>query len=158
MPLSAKGVYHDTSGKIFYYGYRQQNDITGLTWREASSLSIEENSLLVNYEFDDLIWNGTQVILDFVPLDRAKEEKVAEIKAEAQRQILKLAPEWKQRNMIARVVELMQLGQTTDPEFVAIQDIWDSIKAIRATSDQLEVAVNATTTEAEVDAVNWPSA
>ncbi len=157
MTRPAKGIYYDVSGNITYSGYRPLADPLGVTWQASDALSASERDLLSNNNHEDLIWNGTTLVLNFDSLDRTKEEKITEIKEEAQQQILDLAPEWKQRNMIARAVELVQLGQTTDPEFIAIQAVWDTVKVIRATSDQLEADVNAANTEAGVDAVVWPT-
>ena len=69
----------------------------------------------------------------------------AEIGMEAERRILKVMPEWKQRNLTARGVELLQarvLNGRWSPEdaaeAAAIQAQWDRVKAIRARSDELE--------------------
>lgn len=73
----------------------------------------------------------------------------AAIKAEAGRRILERAPEWKQRNVLARSVELRNikdgraLASDEQAELDAAQALWDSIKAIRAHSDQLEAEVDA---------------
>jgi hypothetical protein len=71
----------------------------------------------------------------------------AQIKAEASRRILILAPSWKQSNMIARTVELVRDYGTVvvgwpaeaQAENATYQGIWDQIKAIRAKSDALEL-------------------
>lgn len=67
----------------------------------------------------------------------------ADVKAEAYRRIVALAPEWKQRNMIARGVELVRVGESnwTDvqqAEVNAMDAIWATIKDIREASDALE--------------------
>ncbi len=69
----------------------------------------------------------------------------ADIKAEAERRILAVLPEWKQRNLTARGVELVlalikNKGWTAAEaiEAAAIQGQWDKVKAIRARSDELE--------------------
>lgn len=70
----------------------------------------------------------------------------AEIKAEAQRRILAIAPSWKQANLIASVLELTRdngsppdIWETGKQEAnQAAQVIWDKIKAIRSFSDTLE--------------------
>ena len=72
----------------------------------------------------------------------------ADIKAEAGRRILLIAPSWKQSNMIARVLELTN-AHGSDPatwpteaqaERATYDALWQSIKAIRAHSDALEAA------------------
>ncbi len=69
----------------------------------------------------------------------------ADIKAEAERRILAVLPEWKQRNLTARGIELLlalvkNRGWTAaeTAEATAIQADWDKVKAIRARSDDLE--------------------
>lgn len=65
------------------------------------------------------------------------------VKAEAQRRILNILPEWKQRNLTARAAELAIKGQANwtaeeTAEHAAGQVIWDQIKLIRTKSDELE--------------------
>jgi hypothetical protein len=69
----------------------------------------------------------------------------AEIKGEAERRILSRLPEWKQRNLTARGVELVLArvvnGSWTKAqadEAAAMQAAWDRVKAIRSRSDELE--------------------
>lgn len=157
MSRSPKGFYHDTNGNIFFFGHRKAVDPAGATWVEIQSRGDQEKTLINENALEDLTWNGSQVILAFDPFERKKEDKIAEIKNEAQRRIFEIAPEWKQRNLTARAVELINLGQNSTQEFSDIQAVWDSVKAIRDTSDQLEADVNAAATDAEVDAVGWPS-
>jgi len=74
-------------------------------------------------------------------------EKVAALQAEAGRRIETLYPQWRQMNMTARAVVLIDLRQTRDltPEELAEQDelraAWSAIAAIRARSNQLEAAI-----------------
>ena len=74
----------------------------------------------------------------------------ADIKAEAERRILALLPEWKQRNLTARGVELVltlvkNKGWTADEaaEAAAIEAQWNKVKAVRARSDELEATLPA---------------
>ena len=67
------------------------------------------------------------------------------IKSEAFRRIVDEYPDWKQRNMAARGVELQDVwhksGSWTDAEtaeFVQIKSAWDWITATRSASDALE--------------------
>ena len=75
---------------------------------------------------------------------------IADIKAEANQRIIGALPEWKQRNLIARGVELLDLqigGQVLTPteeaERVSIKSAWDQVKNIRNYSDFLESEVDA---------------
>ena len=68
----------------------------------------------------------------------------ADIKGEAERRILALLPDWKQRNLNSRGVELVlalvgNRGWTPEEaaEAATIQAQWDRVKAIRARSDEL---------------------
>ena len=91
----------------------------------------------------------------FVPA--AKAAKVSTIKVSARVRILARIPEWRQANMTARAVELVALGQTGGAEWAAMQTAWDWIKAVRAHSDALELAVLAADDPASVDIeLGWP--
>ena len=72
-------------------------------------------------------------------------ERVADIKQIANQQILELMPEWRQRNSIARMLELISkavdLSVLTLPEqdeIAASTAEWDVIKTIRETSNNAE--------------------
>lgn len=71
------------------------------------------------------------------------EPTIEKIKSEAQRRILHILPEWKQRNLTARAAELAIKGVQNwsleeQTEIAAGQALWDQIKAIRAKSNALE--------------------
>lgn len=84
-------------------------------------------------------------------------------KSEAQRRILAIAPEWKQRNLTARAAELVMAGEANwTPEEAAeaavIRQAWDGIKAIRLASDTLETEVaDGTWSGAPADWPGWPA-
>jgi hypothetical protein len=66
------------------------------------------------------------------------------VKQEASRRILAIAPEYKQRNMLARSAELLRIGEanwTTEQqtEVTQMEAIWDQIKTIRTRSNELEI-------------------
>ena len=88
---------------------------------------------------------------------RADEEaalRVPEIKEAAGVVIVERYPEWKQRNMIARMVELNAKATPSaeeEAEMAALQSVWDWVKAVRAESDRLEADSNLTVNDA-----NWP--
>ena len=65
------------------------------------------------------------------------------VKAEAMRRILAIAPEWKQRNLTAQAVVLAKKGEanwTADEQAAwdAGEAIWTQIAAIRVASDAIE--------------------
>lgn len=84
-----------------------------------------------------------------------------EIKKEASKRILARYPDWKQRNMTARGVELVftlvKKGWTKEEEAEAaeLQAAWDEIKAVRAASDALEAMP--TVPKDFTDAKHWPT-
>ena len=73
-----------------------------------------------------------------------EEGRVQSIKQEAERRILAIAPEWKQRNMLARSAELADKkgsGPLTPDEIAeenAMRAVWAQIKEIRRKSDLAE--------------------
>lgn len=65
------------------------------------------------------------------------------VKQEAARRILAIAPEWQQRNMLARIAEFLRIGEANlnaaeQTELAAIEAIWTTIKGLRAKSNALE--------------------
>lgn len=87
-----------------------------------------------------------------IPIDDIKAEAIAVTKREAERRILAIVPEWKQRNLTARAVELSAIHAGITPEnypepdrseWMAGQALWDRIKLIRAASDQIEAEIAA---------------
>ncbi len=77
--------------------------------------------------------------------EEAEAARIERIKAKAMAAILAIAPEWKQRNLIARGLELTEIlaagGSLTSAqqaESDAIKAVWAQISAIRAASDQAE--------------------
>ena len=85
-----------------------------------------------------------------------------DIKAEALRRILAIAPDWKQRNLIAQAAEfaikLAEGGTLTAAEQdkrAAGEAIWSQIKSIRAASDELE-AMNPIPDDFASNEAHWP--
>ncbi len=80
--------------------------------------------------------------------ERLEVSRVYEIKRRAGAAILAIAPEWKQRNMTARMVELndkrdrqlIPLSSEEQAELDGYRAVWDRIHAIRARSNQAEAA------------------
>ena len=65
------------------------------------------------------------------------------IKLEAQRRILEIAPDWKQRNMAIRMAQLAAIGVnnwTSDEhtEYSTYETLWKKIEHIRSRSNMLE--------------------
>lgn len=68
---------------------------------------------------------------------------VGDVKREAERRILAIVPEWKQRNLTAQAAILAKKGEanwTTEEQAAwdAGEAIWTQIAAIRAASDAIE--------------------
>jgi hypothetical protein len=103
---------------------------------------------IYNHTFDNLIGpthkiQENQVLLTWVVEPKPAEERAEIIKGEAQRRIYEVYPQWKQANMTARTVELLQKGQSNwneqeQAESLALNAAWDWIKAIRAKSNEIE--------------------
>jgi hypothetical protein len=75
-------------------------------------------------------------------------DQIAQIKAEASGRILAVIPDWRQRNMIARSVELLEIREAGEiltaaelRELDAIRAAWAWARSVRAYSDQLEALV-----------------
>jgi hypothetical protein len=71
--------------------------------------------------------------------------EAGQVKAEARRRILARFPEWRQANMTAQGVELLNIRvavgswtQAQAQEAAALFAAWDWIKAVRAASDAIE--------------------
>ena len=93
-----------------------------------------------------------------------KQDLHMKIKSIAMEKILAIAPDWKQRNLLAYscdVLNKMILNDPITPEEQAAIDLaqahWNRVKALRAYSDQLEVLVDNTV---DVDSLDinsgWP--
>ena len=76
-----------------------------------------------------------------------KDRLVESTKAEANRRIIAILPEWKQRNYTARAVEKVANGEVGDDEWNAMQTAWLNIKAVRVASDAIEAEIAALTDE-----------
>lgn len=97
----------------------------------------------------------------------ARTKKIAETKAEAQRRIYALLPQWRQANLTARGVELNTkllmggtLTQAEKDEQTAGFALWEKVKAIRAASNQIEQDIQASADPASFDVVGsarWPA-
>jgi hypothetical protein len=81
-----------------------------------------------------------------VKVTAIKAPLISEIKRIASEKILAIAPDWKQRNMIARSVELLTLDPTDESviaERAAMKAAYRRLDAIREYSNTLEGALDA---------------
>ena len=97
-------------------------------------------------------------------LSASKEElsRPVRVKQEARKRILAKYPEWKQQNLTARAVELVELKHDnttwTGPEETeadVIKAVWNWVKSVRTASDALE-AQNPVPTDFTTDK-HWPA-
>jgi len=102
--------------------------------------------------------NGNPIAQDY---SFTADELKAQTKGIANNKIVVIASEWKQRNMIARSLELERDERINGPlsapdqaELDAMTAIWDRIKAIRAHSDSLETDIDVDI-NTDIDA-GWP--
>ncbi len=81
-----------------------------------------------------------------------------DLRTEAQRRILAVLPDWKQRNNLSRMLELYRKGEanwsTGERAEVAIIDAnWNWLKSVRTTSDELKITSPVDFT----DDKHWPT-
>lgn len=103
---------------------------------------------------EEAAYNAEQVEQAQREATEAAAQRIPDIKAAAGAVIVERYPEWKQRNMIARMVELNAKATPSaeeEAEMAALQAVWDWVKAVRAESDRLEADSNLTVNDA-----NWP--
>lgn len=102
----------------------------------------------IGIDVDESRRAGVQAVIDaHVPDFGHVATKIAETKAEANRRIIAILPEWKQRNYTARAVEKVAAGEVGDDEWNAMQTSWQQIKAVRVASDAIEAEIAALTDE-----------
>ena len=85
----------------------------------------------------------TVVPLTADELARRRASAVEAVKQEASRRILAIAPDYRQRNLLARSVEFLRIGEANltpeqRDEVLAMELIWETIQIIRARSDAIE--------------------
>ena len=91
------------------------------------------------------------------PIEVVEPPTIDNIKMEAGKRILRIYPEFKQRNMISRAVELTNIGNTREMEELEnIQKSWDWIKAVRDASTKLENMPNGVPNDYRNDKY-WPA-
>ena len=111
------------------------------TYNEATQRIVRQQPQLINNQ-----WMVKWVVVDKTEEEQIqyREKQVRNIKAEANRRIISIAPEWHQRNMLARSVELLSIGKdawTSEQrdENLALELVWETIKMIRMKSNELEL-------------------
>ena len=95
-------------------------------------------------EYQKWLTQGNKPDAEFTTAE-LKEQKIKEIKQKAAQDVLKIAPEWKQRNMLATILELQEkridgemLTEDEQNQINVAKEIWNSIKKIRKDSDEAE--------------------
>ncbi|MCB9957015.1 MAG: hypothetical protein H6843_00190 [Rhodospirillaceae bacterium] len=115
-------------------------------------------------------WRASRPEQAEMTLEDAKARRLAAIRAEAGRRIAEVAPDYRQRNVLARSVELLEAavlrggfaGLTADEQVAAAaaRVLWARINPIRLHSDVLEAlaaAAPSMTALAAIDiTVGWP--
>lgn len=107
---------------------------------EGPEIEVAEGSVL---------WTWTVRAHTPAELTSLRGAKASEVKAEAAARILNLYPDWKQRNMTARGVELLAIraDRAWTPEEATESDdlkaAWAVVSAIRAASNAVEAAIPA---------------
>ena len=96
-----------------------------------------------------IVYSETAITRTWVAVAKSKAEQISYIKNKAGADIIDIMPEYKQRNTIARGVEVLlkvvlEAHKPTAAEIAEITagtDIWSQIKAIREKSDADESAI-----------------
>ena len=111
-------------------------------YNEATQRIVRQQPQLINSQ-----WMVKWVVVDKTEEEQIqyRENQVRNVKAEAKRRIISIAPEWKQSNMLARAITLLRKGEanlTTAEalEVVEMDAVWAEIQRIRSVSDTLEAA------------------
>ena len=111
--------------------------------------------------FENGMWLFRQIVADGA-ISSQTDPTPFDVKLEAGRRILAIAPDWKQRNLTARAAEfaikLAEGGTLTaaeKDERAAGEAIWTRIKSIRAASDALE-AMNPIPADFASNEAHWP--
>lgn len=121
-----------------------------------------QRSAGVGFANDGWTITATRTV-EWIDLDAIRERRRAEVKAEAGQRILSILPDWKQRNLTARAVELTAQGPQTwtaeeQAEWDAGQALWTWVKAVRLATDIFEADIAAETDAATAAGMQplWP--
>ena len=126
--------------------------------------SILEGKTAFDADGKQVVINEDLVKVEYIKLMR--ESLKIKTKAEAQRRIYAIAPQWRQANMTARAMELAEkrlnqkaLTQAELDEIASGFGLWNKIKTIRTASDLIEADIDATPDPASFDvarSTRWP--
>lgn len=91
----------------------------------------------------EIVVSQNQVTITNSAVRRSVPDQIMAVKAEAQRRIYAIYPQWKQANMTARAVELVRKGETNwtaeeQSEAAALDAAWAWIKSVRVASGAIE--------------------
>lgn len=89
----------------------------------------------------DTVWTSTFEVVELTS-EEQELKRVSEIKRKAESLILDIAPEYKQRNILARALELSEIVDKTPEQQEEVRQIyalWGRIKTICETSNQAEI-------------------
>lgn len=132
-----KNISNETLAHFDIYPYTQQNQPT----YNSRTQTIQTGDFIETETGWERSWNVINKTAE--EIEAYDQFMIKAVKMEAQRRILEILPEWKQRNLTARAAELAIKGPSNwtpeeQEEYEAGQAVWDSIKAIRIKSDALE--------------------
>ncbi|MBF0453622.1 MAG: hypothetical protein HQL72_02255 [Magnetococcales bacterium] len=101
------------------------------------------NGQSINVQTDRVV--VTELVRDMTAeeISSLENSKITAIKGEAGRRITARFPDWKQRNLIARGLELTRIGDANltpeqSAEFQEIQSAWAWVESVRTKSGELE--------------------
>lgn len=139
----------NTATTLMYMGYDADVDFECLA-------SIAGEAVTLNWFHADAKPDVSAVTSSELPA--AKHFAKQAIKAEANRRILATMPDWKQRNLTARSVEIVSAivdgtaTQADHDELAELKAQKADVDAVRTASDAAEAEVDALTTVADVEA------
>jgi len=146
-------TYSDINPPLFH----TRKGVVYLNCNLEQRTAVDEMTGLERIEF---VYDSVPVDAKKIPteLTEIKSILTTQIKAQAMKDILAIAPEWKQRNMLARGLELQHKGAVNwsaaeRVEIDAIQAIWAEIKAVRDNSDVGEKQINEAASISELPAL-----
>ena len=100
-------------------------------------------------------------------INQIKDNLKQQIKKTAEGKILSILPEWKQRNCMARMLELQNkklekevLTTAEENEYNSLKNVWNIVKVIRKASDANESIIDSCTEVTQLETVSsfytWP--
>lgn len=120
------------------------NPAKGYQWLPVEDTAQPDHSGKLEYASAEYVVERDRVVQRWTITRHPLSIQLAAVKLEARNRILARYPEWKQANMTARGVELVNLraGRAwtveEQAEADALQAAWDWVKAVRSASDVIE--------------------